>query len=64
MYFSKLKFHGVKWYDKENSNWQYYTGEKGYWYNDSYIAPEEEGSPIVNTEKKVCKWACESKIKK
>ena len=63
-YFQKLKFHGVKWYDKENSKWQYSTGEEGYWYNDSYIAPEKEGSSTVNSEDKVCKWACEAKLKK
>ena len=60
-YHQKLKFHGVKWYEKENSKWQYYTSKNGYWYNNSYTAPEKEGSSKVNTENEVCKWACESK---
>lgn len=63
-YHKNLEFHGVKWYEKNNSNWIYYgKKDKGYWYNSSYVSPEKVGSSIVESEKKVCKWACSTKYK-
>ena len=55
-----LKFHGVKWYDK-NNHWTWYD-KVGYWYNDAYVNPVKVGT--YSNEKQVCKWACKSKYSK